>query len=381
MSTSEADLNTWMSFPHNQWAFRNIDKILPTATVSKSDRPSNLPDAHKEFNAFNLGHNGAKLDLNSYISDTQTDGLIILQHGRVLFENYYNGNTKDSKHIVMSITKSVTGLLVGILHAQGKLSVDDLVSKYVPEISNTMYKDKTVRQCIDMRSGMLYTEGRHEYRAAAGWHPMNGTEKSGDLKDFLTNFTPEEVIDDRFEYISPNTDLIGWVLERASGKAFADLVQELLWQPMGSQSDALVCLDPKGFARAAGGLCVTLRDLARFAHLIGNDGKNAAGDSVVPTEWVRDILHGGSKEAWQRGNFSRVFEGYFDHMAYRAYCYVHEESETIMGFGVYGQNFIVDRKDGIVLATTKSQDNPMDFEKLRMTLGAFKEIKRVLNQA
>lgn len=381
MSTPRADINTWLTFPSNQWAFANIDQVLPTDTISKSSRQDAFPEALKTFETFNLEHNGVKLDLKSYLSQSKTDGLIVLQHGKVVFEDYFNNNTKDSKHILMSITKSITGLLVGILQAQGKLAVDDLVSKYVPEIAETCFKDKTIRQCIDMRSGVAYVDNTHEYRAAAGWHPFNGSEKHRDLRAFLANFTPQDVIDDRFEYVSANTDLIGWVLERASGKLFAELVQESLWEPMGAENDAMVALDPQGLARAAGGLCVTLRDLARVVQLSINDGKNASGDIVVPADWIQDILHGGSKEAWQRGNFAPMFRGYFDDMAYRSYCYVDEENETVMGLGVYGQAFVVDRKQGIVLVTTRSQENPLDIDKIKMTMGAFREFKRILTGA
>ncbi|CZT14791.1 uncharacterized protein RCC_00742 [Ramularia collo-cygni] len=379
MSTAEADLSSWLKFPHNQWAFANIDKVLPTATISKSSKPGNFPQAPNEFSEFEIESNGIKHNLSSYLSQSQTDGLIILQHGKVLLENYFNGNTKDSKHIVMSITKSVTGLLVGILQARGKLSVDDLVSKYVPEISGTVWRDKTIQQCIDMRSGVAYVDGTHEYRAAAGWHPLNGSEQHTDLKTFLSNFVPQEVIDDRFEYVSANTDLIGWVLERASGKSFAELMQELLWQPMGAENDAVVALDPKAFARAAGGLCPTLRDLARLVKLFVDDGKNTEGDVVVPVEWIQDIMHGGSKEAWQRGKFAAMFGNTFD-MVYRSFCYVDKASDIVMGFGVYGQVFFADKKQGLVFVTTSSQDSPVDVDKIRMTLAAFKEFKRVLMQ-
>jgi CubicO group peptidase (beta-lactamase class C family) len=378
MTTAKADLSNWLTFPHNRWAFTNIDKILKTATISKPDTSLPLPKTPTDFEAFSLEHNGTNLDLTSYISRTQTDGLIILQHGKILYEEYLNENSKDSKHIIMSLTKSITGLLVGILQAQGKLSVTDLVSKYVPEISGTVYKDKTIQECIDMRAGVVYVDGQTEYRAAAGWLPSEKSKKT--LREFLGEFTPQEVIDGRFEYVSTNTDLVGWVLERASGKTFAELVGEFLWVPMGAESDALVTVDSEGFARAAGGLVVTLRDLGRVAGLIVNDGRNAEGETVVPAAYIRDILRGGSKEAWQRGNFAKDFDGYFDDMAYRAHCYVGEESETIMGFGVFGQVFIAERKTGVVLVSTRSQETPLDFDKIKMTLGAFKEIRRLLAQ-
>lgn len=381
MSTPKVDVSNWLTSPHNRWAFANIDKVLPTARISKSNKQTTFPETLNKFETFNLEHNGIKHDFNSYLSESQTDGLVILQNGKLVFEEYFNANTKDSEHILMSITKSITGLLVGIVQAQGKLSVDDKVSKYIPEISSTVFKDKTIRQCIDMRSGIAYVDSTHEYRAAAGWHALDGSEQHTDLKSFLTNFVPQGVIDDKFEYVSANTDLVGWVLERATGKNFAELVRELLWEPIGAENDAFAALDSKGLARAAGGLCVSLRDLARVVQLFVDEGRNLQGEVVVPVEWIRDIMHGGSKEAWQRGKFAPMFKGYFDDVAYRAFCYVDEESETVMGLGVYGQVFVADRKNGIVLVTTRSQDNPLDVDKIKMTFGAFKEVRRILTNA
>lgn len=103
---------------------------------------------------------------------------------------------------------SVTSLLIGILQAQGKLLVYDAVTKYVPEVSNTIWKDTTIQQCLNMRSGAKYLDRTHEYQFAARWHPMHGDEKYATLKDFLAHFTPQEFIGNRFEYVPANTDLI-----------------------------------------------------------------------------------------------------------------------------------------------------------------------------
>jgi CubicO group peptidase (beta-lactamase class C family) len=243
MSSVKADLSNWRDSPQNKWSFVNVDKILSTDKIKKSDsQPSSLPSSPRQFDDFNLKYNGQTLDLPSFLTESQSDGLIILQHGRVLYENYLNDNTPHTPHILMSLTKSVVGLLVGILQDQGKLHVDDLVSKYIPEVSDSFYKDVTIRQAIDMRSGAKYLDATPAYRVAAGWNPQ-GDEEHADLHSFIANFEPERAEDDRFEYVSVNTDMIGWVVERAGGKKIAELMSELLWQPMGAESDALMAVD------------------------------------------------------------------------------------------------------------------------------------------
>ncbi|KAM3420248.1 hypothetical protein BST61_g3536 [Cercospora zeina] len=378
MSSTKANIHNWLSHPYNQWAFVNIDEIISTAVVQAPETSSNLEQDSLEISGFELDHAGEKLDLTAYLTETNTDGLMILQHGKVLYEEYSNGNTRASKHILMSLTKSITGLLVGIAQAEGKLSVSDPVTKYVPEVSNTIWKEVTIRQCLDMRVGARYVDGQHAYRAATGWNPMLGGEKYETLKAFLANFEPQEIIDDQFEYISANTDLLGWVLERATGKAFHQILQDLLWQPMGAESDAIITVDSEGTARPAGGLCASLPDVARIAQLILNDGKNTDGAQIVPAAWINDILHEGSKDAWQRGRFAKPFDPYSPNMAYRSCCYADEQSEVVMGWGLFGQHFAVDKRNGIVLVTTASQKEALAFDKLGMTMGAFKEIQRIL---
>ncbi|GIZ43550.1 hypothetical protein CKM354_000677200 [Cercospora kikuchii] len=381
MGSTKANVHNWLSHPHNRWAFTHIDEILSTAVVQKPQTSSNPQRGSLDLSGFELDHAGDKIDFKTYLTQTSTDGLMILQHGKVLYEEYFNGNTRESKHILMSLTKSVTGLLVGIVQAQEKLSVSDPVTKYVPEVSNTIWKDVTIQQCLDMRVGARYVDGQHEYRAATGWNPKLGGEKYNTLKEFLAGFVPQEIIDDSFEYISANTDLLGWILERATGKSYPQILQELLWQPMGAESDALLTVDSEGFARAAGGLCATLPDVARVAQLILNDGKNVDGTQIVPAEWIEDVLHGGSQDAWQRGRFAKAFNPFYESLAYRSCCYADDNSEVIMGWGLFGQHFAVDKRNGIVLVTTASQKDALGFDKIGMTVGAFKKIQRILISA
>ena len=256
----------------------------------------------------------------------------------------------------MSMTKSVTGLIAGILVEQGKLDVDALVSKYVPEVKGTTYETVTVRQCLDMRSGVKYDDSSPAYRKAAGWNPLENGEKKTNLHDFIADFhVPQTAIVEGldgwgFEYVSVNTDLMGWILESASGEKFADLVSSLLWKPIGAESDALITIDSAGNARTAGGMCATVRDIARLGSVLVHDD-----NGIVPKAWIHDIVHNGSREAFAAGSWKRGFEAAFAKVAYRSYCVADSDSEIIIGIGIHGQMVFVDRKNGIVMAKTSSQ--------------------------
>lgn len=370
---SKADLSNWRESPHNQWAFINVDQVVGTHEIKKGQSVQQLETDEKQLDKFRIQPKDDVLDLPGFMSASDSDGLIVLQHGKIVHEQYTRGNDRTSKHIIMSMTKSVTGLLVGILQDQGKLNVDDLVTKYVPEVSGTFYKDVTIRQCIDMRSGAFYPDGNHEYRCAVGWNPKNGSEKHTNLHDFIVNFHPEMAEDDRFEYVSVNTDLVGWVIERATGKTFAEVIQDYFWQPLGAESDATITVDEAGSARAAGGMSATLRNIARIGQLIVEGGKG-----IVPTAWLDDTVNNGSKEAFAQGGWAAGFALHFSGIAYRSHWLCDAPSDVAMALGIHGQMLFADRKNGIVVAKTGSQPDSIDMGKIRMTVLAFKEIERIL---
>ncbi|KXT14624.1 hypothetical protein AC579_3712 [Pseudocercospora musae] len=201
------------------------------------------------------------------------------------------------------MSKSTTSLLIGILQDQGKLS--DLVTEHVAELSqHSVWKHKTIQECLDMRTNFKFNDNSLEYREATTTTTTTGPQN---LKSFLTNFVPDSTFEEKkFEYCSVNTDCLGWVLERASGTTLASLFQNHLWEPLGCESPALITLDrPKGFGRAAGGICATLRDTARIAQMLINDGKNTKGEDVVPPDYIQAILGNGDVETFSRGSWAQ----------------------------------------------------------------------------
>ena len=139
------------------------------------------------------------------------------------------------------------------------------------------------------------------YREATGWSPGGGNAMG--LRRFLATLPKDGEHGEVFQYCSPNTDLLGWILERASDQPFAQLLSEALWVPMGAERSAYIGVDGFGAARAAGGLCTTTRDLARIGQLLLDEGQ-AFGYQVVPAGWISDIYQGGDRAAWAGGSFA-----------------------------------------------------------------------------
>ena len=382
MSAKETNISNWREPDHNVWGFQNVDKILNTQTIKKGHKTLSLDSTPLNFDAFKIDlRDKPSLDLAGFLSATETDGLVVVKDGKIVYEKYDRTNTEGSKHIMMSMTKSVTGIVAGILSEQGKLDVNALVPTYVPEIHGTPFEHVTVRQCLDMRSGIVYADANQDYRAATGWNPIVDGEKETNLHEFISTFsapaTPKiDGLDGApFEYVSVNTDLMGWILERASGKKFAELVSELIWQPMGAESDALMAVDRAGNARTAGGMCATVRDIARFGRLVLH-----GGDGIIPKSWIGDMLYNGSKEAWAAGSWKRGLESVLGSPAYRSYWVGDSSSQMLVGLGIHGQMLFVDRKNGIVLAKTSSQPVPIDMEKIVLTIMGCQAFQRVLTE-
>ena len=209
----------------------------------------------------------------------------------VVEERYDAGMGPQTPHLLMSVTKSVVGCITGILVGEGLLSPDDLVSAHVPEVAGSGYDGATVRNLLDMRTGVrfreAYTVPDAEVRVmerSMGWRPLLPGDPVG-AYEYLTTVASEAPHGGPFTYRSADTDLLGWVCERASGTRMADLVSARLWGPVGAEHAAEITCDPVGTAIHDGGMSATAVDLARFGQLLLDDGQ--VGDvQVVPRAWL-----------------------------------------------------------------------------------------------
>jgi CubicO group peptidase (beta-lactamase class C family) len=309
---------------------------------------------------------------------------VILQAGKIVYENYAQGMTASAPHIMMSVSKSILGLLAGVLVERGVLDLSRLVTDAIPEVGHTAYAGATVRDLLDMRAGVLFDEDYLtaagpiiEYRKAQGWDPLTPGDQPMDLRGFYNLLTESDgVHNDRFHYIFPNTDLLGWLIERAAGKRYADLLSELLWQPVGAEHSAYITVDRLGAPRCAGGFCATARDLARVGQLLV-DGGESGRRQVIPSAWIDDILHGGDPQVWKRGDLAKYFPDLPMH--YRSKWYVlHGKAPLIFGVGIFGQNLFVEPDTGIVIAKYSSQPLPLDERRISLTMHGIDSIREYL---
>ena len=381
----QVTLANWRTAPFNQWAFHHVRELLPTADIPlDAANVRELPDKTASLEGVRIPGAGAKtLTLDQALKATSTDGLVVLHRGSIVLERYFNGMSERSPHIFMSVSKSMLGLLAGILAGQGILNVSQLVTDVIPELKSTAWEGATVMQLLDMRTGVAFNEDylatsgpMIAYRRAAGWNPLGPGEQPTDLRSFFRELTESEGRHGgRFWYVSPNTDLLGWIIERKSARRYADLMSELLWQPMGAAQNAYITVDRLGAPRTAGGMCATTRDLARVGQML-LEGGSYRGRQVVPSSWIDMILNDGNREAWSAGNLASYYPGLPIH--YRAKWYVERgESPVLFCLGIHGQNLFVDTKNEIVIAKFSSQPLPLDVECIGLTgvlMGALRKM-------
>jgi CubicO group peptidase (beta-lactamase class C family) len=360
---NQATLANWRNAPYNRWAFQHVREIVPSADIPNDpDRVAKLPAAP------------SALGVEALLDRTDTDALVVLHRGKLVYERYAHGMAPATPHIFMSVSKSMLGLLAGILAERRILEPQRLVTDVVPELAGTAYAGATVRHLLDMRAGVAFDEDYLatagpivEYRKSTGWNPLAPGEPPSDLRSFFSTLRERDgPHEGRFHYISPNTDLLGWVIERAAGRRYADLMSELLWQPVGAERSAYITVDRLGAPRCAGGFCAAARDLARV-------GQAMVEGRVIPEAWVDDIAEGGDRTAWEKGVYAAMFPA---GTHYRGKWYVFDGWLT--GWGIHGQHIAVDRRRGLVIAKFSSQAQPVDEARFKLTLQLFADIRNRL---
>ena len=367
-----ATLADWRTAPHNRWAFHHVRELIPTADIPNDPRRvRDLPMEKGDLDVRVEPDAGEPLTLARFLEETQTDGFVVLHRGRLVFEHYGNGMPPEAPHILMSVSKSMLGLLMGFL----KIDVERPVAEVVPELTDTAYRGATIRHLLDMRTGVAFDEDYLatsgtivDYRKATGWNPLGVGETPSDLHSFYRVLkNADGPHGGRFHYISPNTDLLGWVIEAATGRRYADLMSEHVWKPIGAERSAYITVDRFGAPRTAGGMCVTARDLARVGQWM-IESKSA---------WIDDIESKGDRKAWDAGSFTAYFPDM--PMKYRSKWYVLEgASPLIFGLGIHGQNLFIDRRNQIVIAKLSSQAMPLDAARIALTMRAVSQLRKHL---
>lgn len=347
------DLRNWDSPPYNRWSFQHMSELFPVAPIRRGNAPvSELLRATRSLDGVRFERvDGQQTDLATFLTDSYTDGLIVLHRGKVVSEQYFNGMQPHTLHLLQSVSKTLVASLVGILIGQGKIDPDARVSDYVSDLSGCDYGDARIQDVLDMRTGIQFCEDYTNPDAefiqldiASGWRER-GTRTSPDtIYGLLASLKKGREHGGHFEYRSVETDVLGWVCERVCDERLPVLLSREIWARLGAEQDANITLDRVGTALADGGISASLRDLARFAqmHLQGGVFN---GQQIVPEAFIKASRQGS-------GEHFRVlygdFAGHYPKAAYSNQCWVHDSDKGIYSArGVFGQFIYVDPQSDV----------------------------------
>ena len=346
-------------FPQIRWTLSHTRELVPTVNVWRGRGPAQALGDPQIADGVAIEAlkfqtlDGRPMGWEDALLDTYTDGILVLHRGRVLYERYFGALQPHLPHACFSITKSYVGTLAACLVHEGVLDPNARIPHWLPEMQGTAYEDATLRQVMDMQIGVAYSEAYADpqahiwtYARAGGLRPRPpGSDLPEGFHAYLPTLRPEGAHGEAFAYKTVHTEVLAWVMHRATGVPLARMLSDRLWQPMACQEDGYLTVDALGVPMGGGGLSATLRDLARFGELMRREG-DCNGRQVVPAAVVADIRRGADPARFAKAGYT-LLPGY----SYRSMWWVtHDEFGGFEGRGIHGQRLYVAPGADLVVA-------------------------------
>ncbi|BBY20762.1 serine hydrolase domain-containing protein [Mycobacterium stomatepiae] len=385
-SPAGISLDNWLAPPYAHWSFQHVEDFVPTAVISRGIGPvAVLPTASAPIAQIPVtDSDGAPTTVGAVMAGTATDGWAVAHRGSLVAEEYLGGMGAETRHLLFSVSKSLVAAVAGALHWAGLIEPDAPVTKYVPALGNSGYSGATVRNLLDMRSGIAFSDDYlhptaeiHLLDQAMGWAPASNPEAPATLRDFLLTLRQKAAHGGPFQYRSCETDVLGWICEEAGGQRMPELMSELLWSRIGAQCDASIGVDADGTGLFDGGISACLTDILRFGSLFLRDGVSLTGQQVVPAAWIVDTLDGGpdSRAAFAASPDDTQMPG---GMYRNQVWFPYPGSNVVLCQGMCGQMIYVNRAAELVAAKLSTQPDAGDPQMLWDTLRAFDAVAREL---
>ncbi len=375
----DTDISNWRHRPHSAWAFQHVREILPTAPIQATASQPLVADL-QDFSKLDFQCPTGCCGLDDLLRQSYSDGLLVLHKAKIVYRWNAAHFDPGNPHIVFSISKSITAMLAGILEGQGVIHSEAPIVDYLPGAKAGVYGGCRIRHLLDMTVALdfaeNYTDPHSEYiqyRKATAWNPVDQNAPGPGLETFLYSLPRSADEHGRaFLYRSPNSDLLGLLLERAAGETLANLFAKYLWQPMAATMSGYITLERFGAPRGAGGICIGIEDLTRLGQLFLDNGK-ANGQRVVPVKWIEDTCNHGDQSVWDRGNYKQKLPNY----TYRNQWYQIQNSEgEICARGIHGQLLYINPARCVVIARLASHPEPLNDITTSLLMAAFDKIAK-----
>jgi len=319
------------NFSNMQDALFNAPLPAPEDTHVWPENPAQLPGT--------VTVSGTQVDLSDFLTEMSTTALLVIQDGEIKFENYYQGTTIDDRRISWSVAKSFLSAIFGVAVEKGDIkSIDDLVINYVPELKGSAYETATIRNVLNMSSGVKFNEDY--YQKDSDINKMGRVlALGGSMDDFAAELKEQQrPAGTARQYVSIDTHVVGLVLRNATGQSATEYFMENLWSKIEPGKDAFYLTDGEGVAFVLGGLNMRTRDYALFGQLMLQNGR-WKGEQIIPARWVKQSTKVSAPAPEQDDGFGYGFQWWIPKGSKGEY----------MASGIYGQQIFVDPNANMVI--------------------------------
>jgi len=331
--------------------FEHSDTIFPVRIVSRGRTVRSLPIADVPIKNVHFEAGGKQFDLFDYMAMNRVAGLLVLKDGKVALEDYELGAGPGTRWASFSMAKSVASTLVGAALEDGSIaSLDDQLTKYVPAFKGSSYDGVSVRNLLQMASGVkwdeTYTDPHSDARKILDEQLL---QKPGTVLRYMSALPRAGAPGSVWHYSTGETYVVGALLEGATHRPLATYLSEKIWARAGMEQDATWWLDaPNGMGLAGTGLSATLLDFGRFGLLVQQDGV-IDGHRIVPKGWFEEA--GSSKVIggkpvnygylwWPLPKGDPVHRGAFQ------------------AIGIFGQHMYINREENLVIVVLSARSKP-----------------------
>lgn len=377
---------SFFRFPAMRYSVCHMRQFMPTTKVGAASKKrykwkQKIDDKIDEI-TFNPWNSSKLMTWQESLAENYTDGILILHRGKIVYEKYFGELKPAGVHAAMSVSKTFTGTLGALLVAEGVLDENKTGADYIPELANSAFGDATIRHILDMTTGLKYSEDYSNPKAeiwsfSAAGNPFpkpRSYDGPTNYYDYLVTVQKEGEHGKVFGYKTINTDALGWIISRVTGKSIPELLSERIWQPLGTHTDGYYQVDGAGIAFAGGGLSANMRDMAMFGEMIRNKGKFNK-HQILPLSLVEDIMNGGRQEAFSNSIYGTSLKDW----SYRNMWWVlHNEHGAFAARGVYGQTIYIDPKAEMVIVRFASHPEAKNSKIDPTSLPAYQAIAEYL---
>ena len=380
----QVTLDNWRKFPFNSWSFVNVRNLIPTSPIyNNPDKEIILQKKLIDLNDLVIDHKKSSYRLKEIFKICDTDAFLVMHKGKIKFEFYDKFTNFNTPHIIFSVSKSLTSLLTGILVEKKVININSYISHILPETKGTAYEDATVRNVLDMSVASGFVEDYtgqadifKKYRSSTGWDlPEAGSVQTvKGLHNFLSSMPKSnQKHGKKYHYCSPHSDLLGWIIERASGENYSKIMADLLFKKAGINHEANVTVDKWGASRAAGGISISPYDLLLISELVRNYGSNDNGQ-IIPASWIEDFRNSKNNSSYlNQDNLERFPKGNYRSKWYQTGF----KDNEFCAIGIHGQNIWINPNKEITIVRMSSASDPINIQTEELMFSVFDEINKI----